>query len=193
MARRFVLLAAAAAGGALSVLMDPASALAPRVRATARPVDLSARLTITDETCSFSPVVDRALEGMVSQEGSGRPAARWVTIGPMRLLPVVTYHPQTSREYADWSARAEARLTGPAVWNGLRVRGLVVEMAHEAYSAGMIFDARPQAVRSVLARQGINVPLPPESLDLPVEACAASMQLYAVPGGGTALTCSSGC
>ena len=169
-----------------------ALALVPRRAAQSRPVDLSARLRIEDGVCSFSPQIDRAVGGMMSFNGEGRPTARTVRLGGMSLRPRLTYHPQTDPNSANWNASAEATLPRPATWNGLRLRGLRALAEHEGSAEGIVLDAQPAAVQRVLRGQGINVPLPPDVLDLPVEACSASLYLERV-GGRTALMCSSGC
>ena len=185
-------LAAGLAVGATALLLAPASADVQPGGSQRPAVDISGQLVVEDGTCRFSPAVDQALETMMTPGESGTPAVNPVQVGPFRITPQLTYRPQRSTEYADWNARAEARMPSPALWNGLRVRSLTVEAAHEYHAEGMVLAETPARVQGVLRRQGINVPLPPGSLDLPVDACAASLQLEKVRGG-TALTCGAGC
>jgi hypothetical protein len=185
-------LVAGLAVGATALLLAPASAFVQPGGSQRPAVDISGPLEIEDGSCRFSPVVDQALQTMMSPGESGTPVVSPAQVGPFRIMPELTYRPQRSTEQADWSARAEARMPSPALWNGLRVRSLTVEAAHEYYAEGMVFADTPARVQGVLRRQGINAPLPPGSLDLPVDACAASLQLEKVRGG-TALACSAGC
>ena len=193
MIRRLTILAAAAAGAAVPLLLASAGAAVPRPRAIAtRAPDLGGQLTIRDGSCHFSPQIAAAFERMMTFSGPGRPVVHRIRIGGMSAVPRLTYRAARSSEYPDWSARAEATLPRPALWNGLSVRALRVEAEHEGFGEGIILNAPPESVQRVLRRLGIRAPLPPGLLELPVTECAASLSLRRVRGG-TALICSGGC
>lgn len=157
-------------------------------------LDLSARFSYDqDANCRFHPQIDTALRTMVAYPSSrGSAEGRAVSIGTMRLTPDV------KSERVDMSGdsyyQTDAVLTLPQEvrWNGLRVRRLVSGSGYEDGMSGVVFAEDPATVRGKLAEMGVSVPLPPGHLELPTEACSASVWLER-RNGGTALICGSGC
>ena len=178
-----------AAGSVLSLVISPAGA--ERSASSRAAVDISSPLTIHDGECSFSPEIDAALDRMLTGTERGRLVPRQVRVGRIPLRSRVV---QTAPAPAGGTAsfNSVAVLPRPALWNGLPVQALIVGTGLESSYQGLRFRASPRAVQRVLRGLGINAPLPPDLLDLPVEQCAASLRIDRTATGAE-LTCGSGC
>ena len=170
----------------------PASA--PPRPATPPPLDISSRIGIADGDCHFAPDLQRAFTDMLVQDDRGRTVGpEVVRIGALRLMPVVTSARDEGVDLPNYRRYVSSvSFPSPALWNGLRLRGLRVENGWEFSSRAIEFEETPGAVRSTMRRIGIAVPPPPAYRELPTEGCSSSIGVE-TRANGAALVCTSWC
>lgn len=183
----------AAANGAMPAAPAPPRPEKALPPAAPAPTDLSSAVNISNGECSFGPVLDHALDGMIVYRGSP-PAgqAGRVTLAGQSYVPSLTS--TRNSDIGDPNFRnldATVRLASPAAWHGLRLTGLRSSTGWEWAASSLEFADSPARVQAALRSIGISIPLPPGSRDIPQE-CSGSIAIEARPNGA-ALTCSSGC
>lgn len=156
-------------------------------------LDVSSPVDIANGNCSFGPAFDEAFRNMIVQDGLRGARARAVVIGGQRRIPRLTgtRNPWVGEQgFRDYES--VVHFSRALHWNGLRLTGLRANTVWEGEATALEFADRPERVRDALRAIGLEMPLPPEARDIPIDACSAQIMIEA-RRGGSSLICSSGC
>lgn len=161
-------------GFGLLAAIHAVSAQAPSPNA----VDVSSTVRCESDGCSFSPQIDRALQGLLVWDEAGRNYyTRPVEIGGVTYSPVLTSEREDAGPVSYLTTSSVWLDRAPVTWNGLTVVGLEAAAGHEFNSQAIIFREPPATVRAVLQRFGVPVPVPPAYREIETDGCSTSVGL----------------
>lgn len=156
-------------------------------------VDVSSSVDIAGGNCSFGPVFDREFRNMISYDRDLVPSTRPVILGRQRVMPRLAVSRSEDVGHPGFRNHdSVARLHHAVRWNGLRLIGLRSSTGWKWGATSLEFADRPERVRAAMRAIGLELPLPPGSREIPLDACSAFIAIEA-RGSGAALVCSSGC
>jgi hypothetical protein len=127
-------------------------------RGTPDAIDISSPVRFlggSTQVCSFSPVLDRVMAQLSSDDR--RQVRRSIEFQGMTLRPIVRETGTPNRD--NHIIQGEVRLSRPITWNGLTVKTIFGSHGYEVWGYGLRFAESAQIVHNTLRRLGLDIPL----------------------------------